>query len=235
MNAYPSKQEDFKGFMKKLRVDLLVCAGDWATNDIKDIEDSFRIIRDIDPYLPVITVMGNHDFWSQSHFESLDSIFFQIEDLCKKYKISYLQQEPYIDEEEKIAFFGFDGWYHTNNSETNDYHMMPQKNSFGASTYHVMKKREMDAYYKMLEDIKKYPDHKKVCVTHFDLILEKGYEALSPNPNYKDELKEKFSTIIMGHSHKFKDFKEEGCRFINVGADYYRSPTHNIFFKIINL
>lgn len=263
LSAYPSKMQEFKSFIQNQEslVDGIICAGDMCSRDVDELEMIFQTIRDVFSK-PALVVFGNHDFWDYQHQYSLDEVFFKQEHLCKKYNITHLEKENF--ETEKSLICGYDGWYASENpSVTVDYDYVPKQNSFGGTAFQVLKKKEMNALYRIL-DIES--PKKKVCVTHFGFgslralaqeaknfedgsmkvfdgmgeevsestpDSEDAYELFNANKKHALFLAEKFSLVVYGHSHKQKEFKIGNCEFVNVGADYNQSP--EMFYKIIEI
>ena len=233
---YPEKAQEFKRFVESLRCDILIIAGDISSNDPSQTELAFKTIRDADPYLKVVVVAGNHDEWVIDTFTTLDEVIAKFNELCKKYNIHYLQDMgEYV--QDKVAIMGYDGWYAFRDSGTNDYEMIPQRNSFGASTFDVMKKREQEGLDKVLEQVENYQDKVKICVTHFTFwTTDREYERMCGNKRHFDLfLKDKFDYLIVGHSHQPQREKFDNCTVINAGADYEQSPRLDLFYEEIEI
>ena len=268
LNRYPSKKEEFRQFIKKISlvVDGFICSGDWCSNDVDELDEIFKIVRE-ETDKPVLTVFGNHDFWNISRKYTLDEVISLQIDLCQKYNITHLEQTPF--ENENLFICGFDGWYaqDTGTSVTNDYDFIPKSNSLGGTPFQFLKRKEMNAIYKAI-DYEISPNKKKVCVTHFgfgrlvnikselvdmksDMVVigqdnqeinledihasdpEKAYDQYNAHKRHAIIIAEKFDLVIFGHSHRITDFKIGSCSFMNVGADYNKSPES--FYKIIDL
>jgi len=262
LSAYPSKMQEFKSFIQKKEsaVDGIICAGDWCSRDVDELEEIFQTIRSVFNK-PVLTVFGNHDFWDYENKYSLDEVFMKQEELCYKYNIIHLEKDSF--ETDKSIIVGFDGWYNSeNHSATVDYNYVPKQNSYGGTSFQVLKKKELNGLYKAL-DLES--NKKKVCVTHFGFgslrrlaeeskhfdvkmevkdnkenvvseeipDMEYAYELFNANKKHALFLAEKFSKVIFGHSHKAISYSIGNCIFENVGADYNQSP--EMFYKIIEI
>ena len=228
------KTEDFESFAPNISAhcDVLVVSGDMASTNPHEAELFFKIARRNNPYLPIVFVRGNHDVWAHTpDFRSISDIFLFQEKFCKKYKIHDLEfnGELVIND---VSFVGYMGWYASRNNDTKDYERIPRQNSLGADTFSFFKKLEGDSLDKIAD--MELSGKKKVCVTHFNLLPNKGYENLSGNPRFFELfLKDKFDLVIMGHSHKKMDKVIDGCRVVNAGADYSENPGN--FFKVIEI
>lgn len=233
ISAYEGKEVDFGYFLDSFipQIDILIISGDLSSNSYLDIEKVFIPIRQRTK-MPVLVVMGNHDFWDEDQKVSLDEIFEYHKHICAKYAIHYLEEDgPF--ETDSLAIVGFNGWYHLKDSGTNDYKLMPKRSSFGGDIYHVMKKIEGDSLQRVL-DYKLDKPKTKICVTHFGFdFSSEAYSRMIANPRHKEFLTERFDYLIVGHSHQKIKQTVDGCVIINVGADYMSSPAG--FHKILKL
>lgn len=222
--AYPEKLKEFKAFIQKVEaeVDGFICAGDWASVDFREIETDFFVLREA-TQKPVLTVFGNHCHWVRESGRSsisLDEIFSYHRDVSKKYNITYLEEEYF--ETDSLFIGGFNGWYNKEDATlTKDYLFIPSQNSYGGTSFQVLKKKESDALFKLLDKADTITNKKKICVTHFGFISDPGFEGYRANPrHYEAFIKEKFDVLIFGHSHRKIEVQDEKCLVINAGADY---------------
>lgn len=232
--AYENKAKDFEAFIDLLDVDILICAGDWCSFDYKEMEIPFKIIRSRHQFLPILTVLGNHCYWTTDHFISLDELIDQQSELMNKYNIHYLEQNPFI--KDNIAVFGYDGWYIQENKKSKDSSMIPIKCSSGNS-FQQLKRKEQNGMYHILDNIDNHKDKTRLCVTHFPFWADsEEYKIWNANPRHFDLIiKDNFDYLILGHNHNEQDEVIDGVRVINPGADYFKVPSLNKFFKIIEI
>ena len=234
LGSYEEKDEQLDQFADSIQgeCEVLVLSGDLASTDPLETERCLKILRRRNPFLPILFVPGNHDFWSTNwDFRTITDILEFHKKICKENKIHHLENDGEFVLND-VSFMGYMGWYASLNNDTKDYGLIPKSNPYGADTFSYMKKLEGDALDKMAATEITAP--KKVCVTHFNLFPDGGYENLSGNPRFFELfLKDKFDVLIMGHSHVAMDEVKDGCRVINAGADYKESPEHH--FKIIEI
>lgn len=230
LNAYDGKLAQFKEFIQKMdkEVDAFICAGDWASVDFREIDDNFRVLREA-TQKPVLTVFGNHCHWVKNNNQgdiTLDEVLNFHKEVCKRYNVIYLEEEYF--ETDTIFIGGFNGWYNTEEPTiVKDYLFIPSRNSYGGPSFQVLKKRESDAFFKLLDKVDLVRDKRKICVTHFGFTGDHTYEKYRANPrHYTSFIKEKFDVLIFGHSHQMVDQADGSCYLINPGADYMDIGVH---------
>lgn len=212
-------------FWKKLGavpgVDLMIHAGDWATNRQRQISKSMETLRKHISW-PIACVFGNHDYWRDKE-DGEDYGIGEIMALhtmaCDKYKIHYLETGPLIIGDHIIL--GFDSWYRTWNPPTNDKNWMPIFHE-GVPVHTWMGHRASQSLDRLLlTDTEAY--RKVVCVTHFPPYThDRDYEEFCAPAKYLNFLTEKADILCMGHSHKLDIQVINDCQMLNSGADYNR-------------
>lgn len=226
----------FEEFVRSLNIDLLIICGDIATASQDEIEQAFKSIRKEKPKLKVACVLGNHDYWVEdnSHTSIFDIKEFH-QELFQKYDVHYLQQNKL--ELDNVTIYGFDGWYTTSNTGTKDPMRMPMSSGMGELTPHLfMQREEINSVDYILKDIESNPTNKtKILVTHFNLIQNKGFERMSGNVRLLKFFTSDFDYIFFGHSHQQVDQVIGKSRIINVGADYDKAPSLQLFYKEIKI
>lgn len=197
----------------------IIHVGDWATYTFRQNEKSFRLIRQMFPAIPIMTVLGNHDFWKRKGDEA---DFDEIMDMNRMWMfdngIHYLSDEPCVMG--NIVFLGFDGWYFQGSSVTKDEMRMP---IFNEGVHSFMSKRAHEGLTKVLET--ETGGRKVVVVTHFSPVNAYGdnvnsREYLGANPRYVDFIRQKSNLICVGHSHKRYTVMKEHCRIVDSGGSY---------------
>jgi predicted phosphodiesterase len=212
------------------KVDALIHSGDWIANNQHQLPRTWKMFRKFLGDLPILTVLGNHDFWQQEVWNSKKSFYKKdkitnIPDMVEQHyewasenKIHLLQGNPYIKDD--VAFYGFNGWYNHPNPPTNDainmckmYETAPTGLYF---SYQANKELE-----KILIDVDQHTIKKKVCVTHFPPYSKNpNYEIYCANTSYLDFISEKFDLLIVGHSHQTEDWISNSCRVVNAGTNF---------------
>lgn len=233
VGSLKNKLELFREFVLRLEplVDGFICPGDWSSLNFRDLEKAFKVIRSITDK-PVLTVMGNHDFWADGEINevSLDDVMQYHRDICKQYNITYLEEESF--ETEKSLIVGYTGWYNFFPSATKDYDFIPHMNSYGAPSFQVLNKHVLDKFYSCLDKAIASTKEQKVCVTHFSFTKDPAFEMKAGNYRHLEAIKENFQVLISGHSHQKYDIVEDGLRMINPGADYH---FYEDYFYIVEL
>ena len=102
-----------------LDFDVLVVAGDLATNRKKQFYAALAFYRKVAGDRPVLIVRGNHDIQEatySNHFQewkvrqnSLLSLYAQHSEWFKELNIHHLEEAPF--EKNGVVFVGWDGWY----------------------------------------------------------------------------------------------------------------------------
>ena len=222
--------------------DVLIHTGDWISHKQAQMEKVFKLFRK-HINKPILGVLGNHDLWDQDSWghnnkraykqtlQSYEEMKVQQRSLMQQYEIDYLQDlYPYIFED-KVAIYGFDGWYHYLPPPSNDHYFMPQfiKNCPADQYLNYRAYKTLDAILLHLDELKISKPHlKTVCVTHhppynFDPV----WLSMSANPQFMEVISEKFNYFFVGHSHKNEDWLKGSCRVVNAGSDYNR-PNYKI-------
>lgn len=217
LNAYQNKLTNFSNFIKGIdsQVEGYIFSGDLCSTSFEELEkisETFRIITK----KPILITTGNHDIWCLKKHLSLDEVFVSIEEILKKYNITYLDKEVF--ETNTSLIIGYMGWYSIfNSNNTVDYNYIPKLNSMGLSAYHFLKKKELDDMYRVID----YQTNKnKICVTHFGFPSDQQSEPYCSNKRNLEILSENCSVVIYGHSHKKETFVKNNCIFHNAGANY---------------
>ncbi len=196
--------------------DIIVHVGDWACSDQSEIEAGVRQIRNWFPKTPILTVRGNHDFWSQNphNLHDLDKFHAKI---FEHYKIHHLQNNPFILKD--VLFVGFDGWYGNPDPPTNDdrwIHSDIPHNVYLAD-------KAANECQKVLSETMNAKDKTIIATTHFPPLESDcfpGDTSMIANPKWLDFLTENSNYLLCGHTHCFQDVTINGCRIINNGSDY---------------
>ena len=219
-NAFKDKLSNFCNYIKDndQNLDGYICAGDWCSGDVLELELIFKTIRD-NTSKPILTVFGNHDIWNKTNLYNLDEIFTLHNELCEKYQIINLEKDSF--ETSNSLIIGFMGWYNVyNTNNTVDYDYIPRHNTMGLPSYHFLKKRELDGMYRIIDHV---TDKQKICITHFGFRSDLAYKDYQANEKHSNVLSDHCSKVIYGHSHKKDHFIINNCNFYNSGADYLKN------------
>lgn len=220
--------------------DAVIVSGDWGTNRLKHVKESFRAFRQAFPDKPILGVLGNHDLWETNHrISSLTSKYNLIYSHAKRFNIHLLENNPF--EMNGVLFLGFDGWYnHSPHDTTNDFEHISHFHQ--GSSAHEFLKRKADVAATNLQDVEK-KGKKVVTVTHFPCIKEfMDSEEWCGNPDNGKIILGFSDLIIFGHTHVAMDKKIGKCRIINVGIDHEVNPSlpkderyNKLAYKIVEI
>lgn len=213
--------------------DALILAGDLVSHKQKSLKVLFRLLRNALPHIPVIACFGNHDWWDEGKYVggkghrkySYKDLVAMHDEALGEYNIHYVGNGPYVIRD--VAIVGFDGWYWHLDPPTNDKAWMDWQWE-GMDPFAFMNRKaffEFDALMQMDTS----PYRAVVGVTHFPPFTDQErYYIYCANRNLLPLMTEKWDVLCVGHSHKFCDFEENGCRVINAGSDY-DNPNYVVF------
>lgn len=224
-------------------VDIVVIAGDLSSTKIIQFKKCLRLLREY-WYGPVLVVAGNHDFWNGEAFGSRNwRKYYSYQEIidfhmktCEDLNMTYLGDGngPWINEEESIRIYGFDGWYGARNPNTNDTYWMPKQTPEGANPHEYMYAKAHKELYEILDHI----DHKNklqdyyvynILVTHFQPFpTSPMYSNHAANPNWLPEITKRFDYLLCGHTHQELTKIHDSCVILNSGSDY-NAPKWKVF------
>lgn len=222
------KLSKFKKFIQRMvsfNVECLIISGDISCNKPKQIEQAFRVIREVTKEMKVLVVFGNHDYWDADRdFKNILQLMDYRDQICKEYDIQYLHTNHF--ENDYVQVFGYDGWYTVPDPGSNDVMMMPGNNM---ANFHILRTREEEAVEYILKRLNK--DKITIVATHFNPIADdRKWQLMSGNSNmFFRLLDQNINLFIYGHTHNPEDgvFDKTGTRILNVGADYNHTPNKN--------
>lgn len=202
--------------MKEQAPELVIHAGDWGIRRKENVFKAFRDFRKNFPDIPIIGVLGNHDYWQYGTLKKdHQSLIAQINTEALDNGITLLNGfEAYFG---KIVVFGFPGWYGSEPLCSNDpYNMYKWVDSDS-----LLRQQSRECFEDAVVFARDSSFSPKICVTHFPpYSMDPQWGGFCANQMYFDPLCEKFNYLIVGHSHQREDFFHKGCRVINPGSDY---------------
>ena len=234
-------------FLKKLSsesFDVLVHCGDIASHKQKQLYRSLAMFRNYLGSVPILFVLGNHDYWDLESWNQNNPRFnkkIPYEDMRETQRnwfqelgVHYLQDSNFNFNDE-VIFYGYDGWYKDLNPPSNDKLWMPPTvRDIPINSY--LNKRAYSSLSKILDDsskvINENPHIKLVCVTHHSLTSYREYstvgDSMGGDPRHLDFLSVNFDLVTFGHSHiplntrhsYLEGNLEHSCQVVNVGSNY---------------
>ena len=214
------KHERFLRDIASLNPDVLVHAGDWASNRQHQFYRSMLMFRNA-VSCPIFAVRGNHDFWQLRDKRSIRLSYEEtLVNHLKCFKEIGIHHADFGPLEiGGYSFYGFDGWYRTPNPPTNDEMHLPYTHE-GLPIMELLTRKAYRDLSALIERLKG-DRRKRVCVTHFPPFSSSLiYRDLVANENHLPIIEENFGVLMCGHSHLASDWHYKGLRIINSGSDY---------------
>jgi predicted phosphodiesterase len=240
----------FLRLLQKENFDALILAGDIGMTHVKEIKVFLTVLRKFLPNTKIYWVLGNHDLagdytWQYSNnlakyappkfpkaHLTLEEINTYIKDLELEFNIFHLYTDPLKTEDTIIV--GFDGWYNkihpgarvfTNQNpggefrETTDRSRLPPTTK-GIDSMSYLKDKAAEEVNELLNlNLVNYKH--KVLVTHFPPYTRNyKYRDMIADENLLPLICEKYSYLLVGHSHQDEEWNFKGCNIINCGNDY---------------
>src|ERR1051326_7305272 len=210
--------------------DVVVHAGDFCGGHMGDrsVRSTFRLLRRIFPDIPILAVLGNHDYWcGKPRVESRDgdwTVFTQYRPSLSTYQLNlnkirtaFVESNIFFLDEygpfriEGVTFVGHTGWYKLFVA-TNDLLHLPS--GLGGDTFRHFQ-RAADTEVMVNLGLLTEEDTNRVFVSHFPVIdprdfgwSEKLGELLVENYQIKK--------FLNGHMHE----RHEGPLKYEAGSDY---------------
>jgi predicted phosphodiesterase len=220
--------KDLKNSCDENRVDAVIHSGDWISCNQHQLPRTFKMFRDALGDLPILGVLGNHDFWDFDYWGvpiakrrwakhpagmSHAHMVLQHMEWAKDYNIHLLQKNPFRFDafgSNDTVIMGYNGWYNDPMPMTNDSkYMASMYESCPLGVY--LKNEAYKNLFWCLDEVdcvkSENKNVKKVLVTHMPYHSKnKKYLNFCANPRYLDFVSEKFDCLIVGHSHQTEDF-----------------------------
>lgn len=204
--------------------DVLLLAGDLVACEYKKCKNLFELARKHLGNLPIATVFGNHDYWSEGKYikgkhylkPNIDEILKTRQEICDAAQVHNLEEAPLVLKDILIA--GFGSWYWKVNPDTNDRSWMSLVYEEEDPFIYMQKRADRQFERVLTTDQTGY--RASVLVTHFPPFTEavQYYDYCAAKSLYPF-FRENFDVVCVGHSHRACDFTDEGTRFLNAGVD----------------
>lgn len=219
------------------RFDLLVHCGDYCGGQTghKSVRPTIKIIRK--HYQgPMITTIGNHDFWVKSRDPiKHDQNYEKIVKCFKDNNVHFIDEDGIYSHLDfpLIKFMGVSGWYQKALPTTNDINFLRGGNHPNA--HEILRKRSYDLLFKQLDDLDIVYDEAidtVIFVSHFPVIRANDYKGGFDDFAWSESLGEMIQReynckmFLNGHAH----MNYSGPLRYESGSDYY-----NPKYKIINI
>lgn len=225
--------------LKEEKFDLLLHCGDYCGGIMgyKTVRSTVKLIREIFPDKPYVTVIGNHDYWCMNkggqQYTSPASFFenyAKILQIFSQYKVWFLdQQGPYRQND--VVLVGHSGWYMNRQimSESNDFLYLPI--GINGDTQSYMLKRAMSGLYRNLDELTDEEKKKKtlVFVSHMPVIktptCDASFDIFGWSASLGEMLQRDYGIkyFFNGHAHQ----EHKGPLRWESGSDYFK-PKYQI-------
>lgn len=200
--------------------DVVVHAGDYCGgyNGARSINTTCAMMREVTDK-PIISVMGNHDFWCDKRpsLLSFNRNYDKAVASFKKHNVHFLDEDgPYVHGD--VVILGCTGWYSNNKPNTNDLCWMPQY--IEGDTHFYMARRAHKIIDDQLQSVDLH-DKKPIFVSHFP-IYHTDTRPLNPQFDGPRTIGDTLSqhhgckVFINGHAHR----RHEGPDIYEAGSDY---------------
>jgi len=200
-----------------VKIDAVLCAGDWGIFKTLDTILSFGYLREAFPEIPIYGVLGNHDLWDEKNYTSIEDRLARIQSAATDSNIHLLENNPLVESDLFIG--GFNGWYGSDRfmGETRDSsYILPWVGDYNNQ---ILREKEAKAVSELATQLAQHRDKKKIVLTHFPCIEELiEIPSLSGNTRAGELLYPCCDLFIYGHSHKAIDTTLGTTRIINPGC-----------------
>jgi predicted MPP superfamily phosphohydrolase len=210
--------------------DVIVHAGDMATNKQKQVKRTFEQMRQLAGKRPVLAVRGNHDYWQHNkRFGWLN--FYQLLDqhrVWAKENDIVLLDEGGLYETDQIFIGGFLTWYKECKPGTNDYQWMDNLTPDCQIVGDYLRALE----YKRINDLIPLLDNAigktRIVVSHMPIFGDARDQRYTANYNNQVALKGNCEYYFCGHSHRHYEGQEQfWAKVYQTGTDYNK-PRYQI-------
>jgi len=234
--------------------DLLVHCGDYGGTfeGGKCVKRTLVLMRKYFPTTPIISTIGNHDYWCVSpkrkKVQTWDGSFKYIkkerpgpEDFAanmeliresfKAYNVHFLDKDGLYRHPDfpGVVFIGSSGWYNNPNPPTNDSRWLPI--GLEGDTNRFILKMTEDDLFRAEADLKSFePWQTLIFVSHFPVVnTGRDYKGAFEDFSWRESLADYFygnyncQHFLCGHAHQL----HKGPLRYECGPDYNR-PTYQI-------
>lgn len=207
------------------KFDLIVHAGDYGGtfSGAPCVKRTLRLIRKQFPDVPMVSTIGNHDYWCGKRRSLFDYMrnMEKIGDAFTEFGVHYIDRDGiYVQDDVKIV--GSSGWYVNPRPPTNDQYYLPI--GLEGDTNRYLLKRAEEALFRQTENLKLDIHETLVFLSHFPVINTgndyKGrFEEFSWSESIGQHLQDEFGCkyFLCGHAHQL----HQGPLRYECGPNYY--------------
>jgi predicted phosphodiesterase len=245
-NYSPTGNDNWKRYLlektKEGPFDYVILGGDNGSNDPLHEIECFSVVKDIFPDSDIRYVAGNHSHWymngrsgvKKHKLNNAKDVVSYIQMEAEKLGVTYLQDDPIVDDDSKTLICGYSGWYEQTPMSTNDRNWIPDyptSDEWLRSHAH----KGFDNCIRLCSDYKEQ-GYKTMVVSHFPIFPEVedwksngGSDYFGGNRSFANHL-ENVDDYVFGHVHKFhKGVAKNGVtQYFSAGSDYER-PRSSVY------
>ena len=198
--------------------DIIIHCGDYCggRHGALSVKTTAALMRGLFPDTPILTVLGNHDYWGTRSQAGFDFAYGEILEAFDKHNIHLLDTDgPYVTEC-GVLFAGHTGWYSNESVRTlvNDTNFLPSHME-GLPVHEYLRRISDDAAIDTIMESNLFEVNTKVWVSHFGVInADKVYGGNVKLGHLAQQAK--FTVFLEGHEH----VRKTGPLVYQSGSDY---------------
>jgi len=222
-----------KKFFQKIaeeEFDVIVHAGDMASNKQKHVKRTFEQMREVAGTRPVLAVRGNHDYWQHNErygWLNFYDLLEQHRTWANDYNVTLLD-EGGLYETDQVFIGGFTTWYMECKPGTNDYQWMDNLTPDGQLIGDYLRHKEHTTLYDLNILLENALGKTRIAVSHMPVFGNPMDQRYTSNFNNQLALKGNCEYYFCGHSHKHYEGDERfWAKVYQTGTDYEK-PKYQI-------
>lgn len=195
--------------------DVVVHCGDYCgtTQGDKNVRSTLRVMREFIPDKPILSVLGNHDYWTKE--ASLTSFHKNYNNILKHFKefnVHFLDEDGVWSHKhwQDIIIVGCTGWYAHSNPPTNDKNFLPLAVEGDTNAWMLKNAERLLEHNIFNADWAHEPEISTVVfVSHFPVVntgpdYKGSFEQFSWSESIKQLMQANFHCkhFLCGHAHQ---------------------------------
>ena len=215
--------QKFFNKIAKEEFDVIIHAGDMASNKQKHVLRTFEQMREVAGERPILAVRGNHDYWQDDRKHGwLD--FYQLLEQHREWAALHnivLLDEGGSFETNNVFISGFATWYYDIKPGTNDCNWMDEMTPDGQIVNHFLKNKESETLNTLNIILEEKLGATRVVVSHMPVFGDHRDQKYTSSFNNQLALKGNCEYYLCGHSHKIYEGEEHfWAKVYQTGSDY---------------
>lgn len=218
--TYKIWEKYWKKHIAPLDFDLIIVAGDLASDRLRHFGVACRFFRLHAPGKKIVAIRGNHDLW-EKEIGSLEIMLDETKKLAEISDIHLLQDHGTLELDE-CTLVGWDGWYKENPVKwSNDFNHIPRHTPDGSELHDYLHRRAYQAFNGYVYD-EIFAGRGKpiILVTHMPCLPGLGIPTYNADARWGEQYVGHVFAMCFGHTHQYANAGARGTRVFNVGSDY---------------